>query len=138
MTMRTILVIDDDRDFLNAISLVLEQHGFAVRTAATPEEGLAEIRRRTPDLVVLDVMMPEGHEGFVVARSIREELHLHSLPIVILSSIHVAKQVPYRFAPDEHYLPVDRFLDKPVLPELLIATINEVMGDHREEPKHPL
>ena len=138
MTMRTILVIDDDRDLLSVLTVVLEAHGFAVRTATTPEDGLAEIRRKTPDLVVLDVMMPAGHEGFDVARSVREQLRLHSLPIVILSSIHGAKQVPYRFAPDEHYLPVDRFLDKPASPELLVTTINEVLGDHREEPEHPL
>jgi hypothetical protein len=44
----------------------------------------------------------------------------------------------YRFAPDETYLPVDVFLDKPIEPDTLVDTINELLGERREEPKYPL
>jgi CheY-like chemotaxis protein len=63
---------------------------------------------------------------------------LKELPIVMLTSLHEKRQVPYRFAPDENYLPVDVFLDKPIEPEALVDTINELLGERREEPKHPL
>jgi hypothetical protein len=46
--------------------------------------------------------------------------------------------VPYRFAPDEDYLPVDVFLDKPVEPEALVDIIKEMLGERREEPEYPL
>jgi CheY-like chemotaxis protein len=88
--------------------------------------------------VILDVMMPTGYEGFAVARAIREEHSLKDLPIVILTSVHGKRQVPYRFAPDETYLPVDVFLDKPIEPDGLVETINELLGERREEPRHPL
>jgi hypothetical protein len=48
------------------------------------------------------------------------------------------KQVPYRFAPDKDYLPVDVFLDKPANPEDVLDTIKEVLGERRQEPTHPL
>jgi hypothetical protein len=82
--------------------------------------------------------MSTGYEGFEVARVIREEKNLTELPIVILSNVHSVKQVPYRFAPDEGYLPIDVFLDKPPELEDVVDTIKEVLGKRREAPEHPL
>ncbi|MBN2497291.1 MAG: response regulator [Deltaproteobacteria bacterium] len=138
MPAHKILLIDDDSDFLEANVLVLEQNGFEVDTATTPESGLEKIGSVKPDLVVLDVMMPSGYEGFDVARKVREEMGLHSLPILLLTAIHERMKVPYRFAPDESHLPVDVFLDKPVMPDQLVQTIREMLGEAREEPEHPI
>ncbi len=133
-----ILLIDDDLDFLQANELILEQSGFKVDTASTPESGLEKIASTKPDLVVLDVMMPSGYEGFDVACKVRREMGLRSLPILLLTSIHERMEIPYRFAPDENYLPVDVFMDKPVNPDKLVQTIREMLGETREEPEHPL
>ena len=136
--MPKILVIDDDEDFLVSMRIVLEAHEFVVETATTPEEGTAKVKSSKPDLVVLDVMMPTGYEGFEVARTIREEYNLRDLPIVILTNVHNVREVPYRFAPDEDYLPVDVFLDKPFGPEALVNSIKDLLGERREEPRYPL
>ena len=136
--MATILVIDDDPDFLDTTRVVLEDAGYTVETAMTGEDAIASIRRAAPDLAVLDVMMPDDLEGFTVARQIREDLGLRDLPIVILTSLHERRQVPYRFAPDAHYLPVDVFLDKPVQPAQLVATVGDLLGDRRDPSPKPL
>jgi DNA-binding response OmpR family regulator len=136
--MSKILIIDDDLDFNHVVQTVLEAHDFEVDTATTPEEGINKVLSTEPDLVVLDVMMPTGYEGFDVAREIREEHNLTELPIVILTNVHNVREVPYRFAPDEDYLPVDVFLDKPVEPETLLDVIKEMLGERREEPEYPL
>jgi len=136
--MTKILVIDDDPDFLLAVRMVLEAHDFEMEAAMTPGEGISKILSVKPDLVILDIMMPTGYEGFEVAREIREKHKLIDLPILMLTSIHSTKKVPYRFAPDEDYLPVDVFLDKPIEPEQLVDTIQEMLGRRREEPEHPL
>jgi DNA-binding response OmpR family regulator len=136
--MSRILVIDDDADFIVAVQMVLDAHGFEMEAAMTPEEGLSKVLSGKPDLVILDVMMPTGYEGFDVARSIREKHRMMDLPILMLTSIHSTKQVPYRFAPDEHYLPVDAFIDKPLDPDQLVDVIEEMLGKRREEPRHPL
>lgn len=132
--MSRLLFIDDDIDFLEVMTLFFEKNGYDVETATTPEAGKKRIIDHKPDLVVLDVMMPSEFEGFELAREIREDMKLTDLPIIILSCIHDRKQVPYRFAPDKDYLPVDVFLDKPVNPETLLEKVKELLNEKREKP----
>ena len=132
--MSRLLFIDDDIDFLEVMTLFFEKNGYDVETATTPEAGKKRIIDRNPDLVVLDVMMPSEFEGFELAREIREDMKLTDLPIIILSCIHDRKQVPYRFAPDKDYLPVDVFLDKPVNPDVLLEKVKELLNEKREKP----
>jgi len=127
--MPKVLVVDDDPDFQEVHRVVLESRGFEVSAAYTAEEGLEKIRDEEPDLVILDVMLPDGYEGFEVARQVREELGLRDLPILILTSIHARKQVSYRFAPDDDWIPVDVFLDKPVEPAMLVNKVVEMLGE---------
>lgn len=136
--MSKILVIDDDPDFRYVLRTVLEGEDFEVETAATGEEGINKALDTEPDLVILDVIMEKDLEGFEVARALREEHNLRELPIVILTNVHNVREVPYRFTPDEKYLPVDVFLDKPIEPEALVETVQEVLGERREEPEYPL
>ena len=136
--MTKILIIDDDEDLLVAAQLALEAHHFEVETATTSQEGIDKILNTEPDILILDVIMETPHEGFQVARALREEHNLRKLPIIMLSNIHSQKKVPYRFAPDDQYLPVDVFLDKPIKPETLVRTIKDLLGELQEEPKHPL
>ena len=136
--MPKILVIDDDPDFRYAVRMVLEAEGFEAEMAADGEEGIAKVLDAQPDLVTLDVIMGEDLEGFEVARTLREDYDLVDLPILMLTAVHSVKQVPYRFAPDKDYLPVDVFLDKPIEPETLVETIKEMLGQRREEPEYPL
>ena len=136
--MSKILIIDDDPDFRYAVRMVLEAEGFEVEMAATGEEGVSKVLDTQPDLVTLDVIMAEDLEGFEVARTLREEHNLMELPILMLTAVHSVREVPYRFAPDEEYLPVDVFMDKPIEPETLVETIKEMLGERREEPEYPL
>jgi DNA-binding response OmpR family regulator len=126
--MPKILVIDDDKDFQEATRIVLEKNDFKVISAYDPDEGLQKVQSESPDLVILDVMMPSDFEGFDVARKIREELKRPELPVVLLTAVHGAKKVPYRFAPHEQWLPVDYFYDKPVAPDVLVAKVKEYLN----------
>jgi DNA-binding response OmpR family regulator len=136
--MNRLLFIDDDIDFLEVMTIFFEKNGYTVDTAISPEAGKKRIVANKPDLLILDVMMPSEFEGFELAREIREKMKLLDLPIIILSCIHDQKQVPYRFAPDKDYLPVDVFLDKPVSPEKLLEQIKRLLGELREEPDQDL
>lgn len=127
--MAKILIVDDEEDIHQAYGMILEANGFEVCSAYDAEEGIEKIRSEKPDLVVLDVLMPRDYEGFEVARKVREELKLRDLPILMLSAVHQVKKVPYRFAPDDVYLPVDFFLDKPVEPKDLVERIREMLNE---------
>ena len=78
---RTILVVDDEPDLLNAVRLYLEDEGYQVLTATNGEEALEKVRTRLPDLVVLDVMMPEMN-GFEALQEIRRVSHV---PVIMLT-----------------------------------------------------
>lgn len=136
--MPKILIIDDDKDFVFALGLVLKNHNYEVEEAFTPEDGINKVLVTQPDLVILDVIIVAGYEGFEIACEIREKHGLLELPILMLSQVHSVKQVPYRFTPDKDYLPVDVFLDKPSDLEEVVDTIKDVLGERREVPKHPL
>jgi CheY-like chemotaxis protein len=126
--MSRILIIDDDVDFQKATHFVLEENGFEVASAYGPEEGLQKVRDEKPDLIILDVLMPSNFEGFDVARKIREDLKMKTLPIILLTAVHGEKKVPYRFAPHEEWLPVDYFYDKPIQPDVLVDKIKELLN----------
>ena len=79
-----ILIVDDQAMMLKLISHPLEQEGYSIITAMTGVEALQKIQGEQPDLVILDVMLPDTN-GIDVCRRIRQVLHLTDLPIIILS-----------------------------------------------------
>jgi len=134
--MAKILVVDDDPGIQKAVRLALEANGHDVRTASSKEEGEAAAVDFKPDLMLVDVMMPEGTEGFHLVwkmRQMEDEL-LKNVPIIMVTGIHQTTHL--RFYPDQsdgtykpgEYLPVQAWLDKPVGVEQLLATIDRVLG----------
>lgn len=125
-----VLLVDDDPDFIQANSIILDASGFEVLTASNGAEGLKKVEEEKPDVVVLDVMMENTDEGFAVARKIRRKLH-SNVPIIMLTS--VSQATGYSFKPEEHpdFFPVDQFLTKPVAPNVLVQKIKDalVKGD---------
>ncbi len=125
-----VLLVDDDPDFIEANSIILDASGFEVLTASSGAEGLKKVQEEKPDVVVLDVMMENTDEGFAVARKIRRKLH-SDVPIIMLTS--VSQATGYSFDPEEHpdFFPVDQFLEKPVSPTTLVQKIRDalVKGD---------
>lgn len=79
------LVVDDDPLIVQLLSVVLEGGGFEVESAPSGEEALELIGRRTPDIVLLDVMMP-GIDGLEVTRRLRRDPRTRSLPVVLVSA----------------------------------------------------
>ena len=122
-----ILIIDDDPDMVEASSMPLEAHGYHISTAANGTLGLKMVKETKPDLIILDVMMETATAGFQVSLALRsadpksEYAAFKSIQIVMLTSIH--STTPLRFGPDQDYLPVDAFIDKPVDPDKLVAQV---------------
>jgi len=84
-TTLTILVVDDEPDLVELISYNLEQQGHTVYTASDGREALSLAKSRQPDLIVLDVMMPEI-SGIEVARRLRIQTETSSVPIIMLTA----------------------------------------------------
>lgn len=124
----TILLVDDDPVFVASVKAVLETR-YRVRTAANGTEGLAAVRDDPPDLVILDVMMDHLSEGFDVARTLRKDPATADVPIMMLTGVDQVYNV--RMEVDESWVPADRYLEKPVGPEQLLAHVDEVLASRR-------
>ncbi len=126
-----ILVIDDDPDIVEAIRITLEANGYQVFDAASGTAGLAKVKEINPDLIILDVMMDTLTEGFQVSLQLRspdpnsEYAAYREVPIMMLTAIHQA--TPMRFSPDDAYLPVDDFVEKPIDPQKLVEKVEALL-----------
>jgi CheY-like chemotaxis protein len=110
--LKTILVVDDEPDARDYLTTVLEDNGFAVTTAKDGTEAIAMIDQAAPDLIALDITMPEK-SGVAVYRKLKEDEQLKGIPVIIVTGISddfkkfisTRRQVP----PPEGYIhkPVD-------------------------------
>jgi CheY-like chemotaxis protein len=125
---RRILLVDDDIDFVAANKALLEASDYEVMTAQDGSEALSLAQSQRPDLILLDVMMKTDTEGFEVSRKIREIPDIKRIPVILLTGIRRSMNLPFKFEPDEDWLPVTRILEKPVQPEKMLAVIKEAMA----------
>lgn len=129
MTKKTILVIDDDPDVVLAARMPLERAGYEVSEAHTQAEGLSAVDAVRPDLIILDVMMDTHTAGFQLAQKLHgpaaKEEHKR-IPILMVTAIH--QTTPLRFGPDDDYLPVDGFIDKPIDPKTLLEEVSKLLN----------
>lgn len=113
-----ILIVDDDRPSLKMTAFLLREEGYTVFTADNGQEALRQIDEKTPDLLILDVMMP-GMDGWEVTRHLRRST---SLPILILSA--KGETSDRVFGLD---LGADDYLAKPFEPSELLARVRAVL-----------
>jgi DNA-binding response OmpR family regulator len=113
----TVLAIDDDSAMTELLTLVLKTHGFKVLTANTGEDGVAITRKDSPDVIILDMMMP-GMDGWQVCSQIRT---FSSVPILIVSALDSPG-----IAADALDAGADDYLVKPVPSGVLIAHLNRL------------
>ncbi len=115
---KTILVIDDDKKLNQLLKDFLGDFGFQTLTATHPAEGLTKLRQKSPDLVILDVMLPEMN-GFEVCKRIRQT---HSVPVIMLTARGepMDKIVGLEIGADD-------YVAKPFEPRELVARIQAVL-----------
>lgn len=128
---KLILMLDDDRTFLEATKLVLEGSGYRVVTTTDPDSCFEKLKEEKPDLIILDVMMVSDTSGFDVCRDLKRNPETKDIPILMLTAVD-QKYPTFSFASaagDEAWLPVDDFIDKPVEAKVLVEHINKVLHE---------
>ena len=127
---KSILVIDDDPVFAKVTRTVLEAHGYNVDTAANGDEGLSKMDQQKPDLVLLDVMMAWTLEGVTVSQEMMARKDLQGIPIIMVTSIRSTEHKG--MFPQDEYLHIDSWLDKPCSPDDLLAQVRETLSRHEQ------
>lgn len=147
---KKVLVVDDDESTRKFLSAALEENGYEAIAAENGREGMEKIQSESPDLVLLDVMMPKK-TGFVLIKQLRRDEKYKNLPVIMLTgvadvlddldaqsgdtherpfdSLREAMRKTIREMREEGLLKPDMFIDKPIDPELVIAKIKELIGD---------
>jgi CheY-like chemotaxis protein len=97
---KRILIVDDDPDLVEAVSMLLEAAGMEPLAAYGGVEGLEKAKNEDPDLIVLDVMMPDK-DGYAVAKELAKDAKLSEIPLIMLTAvvdISVPRTIPTRTA----------------------------------------
>ena len=117
-----VLVAEDDEDILTLIAHRLDRAGYRVAKARDGEEALRLAAESTPDLAVLDVMMPKL-DGYAVTRSLRDDEATRDVPVIILTARVQEEDVAQGFAAG-----ADDYLKKPFSPQELRARVDDILG----------
>ncbi|MBW1999001.1 MAG: response regulator [Deltaproteobacteria bacterium] len=128
---KKVLIVDDEYQIREIISTLLEEHGYTPVLATNGEEAMNIIKSDPPDMIILDVLMPEK-SGIKLYRELKTTDSLINIPVMICSGI--AKRTFMR----THGTPVElpgggipepeAYMEKPVKPELLVKTVKELIG----------
>jgi DNA-binding response OmpR family regulator len=127
MAMSKIYIIDDDRNIVESMSIVLKKNGYEVASQYTDENVVDNLLDSKPDMVILDVMFPQNvSAGFDIAREIKNDKRVSHIPIIMLSAINEKGVYSGTFSNtdrDSSWLPVDEFVEKPIKPDQLLAKV---------------
>jgi CheY-like chemotaxis protein len=129
---KKLLMIDDDVNLVNVFRLVCEAKGYEFHSAGSAVEGLAAIEAVEPDLIILDVIMEDFVAGFRVVNELRANpesryARFSRVPIIMLTSVTSKTQLDFAERVGTALLPVDAFVEKPVKPLEMIATLESVI-----------
>jgi len=131
---RKVLVVDDDPAFVDMNKLVLETNGYEVITAYDGDECLERVETGKPDLILLDIMMKSVGDGMLVAQKLRKDEATKHIPIIVVSAVN--QTPPFNIGPDDGWLPVDVFIEKPVAPDVLLDQVRKSLGESSTHIEH--
>jgi CheY-like chemotaxis protein len=122
---KKILVVDDEPDVIEYFTTLLEEHGYETQSASNGAEAMASIREDRPDLVALDITMPE-QSGVKTYRQLKENSEFVDIPVLIITGI--AKDFKNFISSRKQVPPPEGYLEKPVSPETLTAEVKRLIG----------
>lgn len=131
--MAKILIIDDEQDVIDSLSLVLETHGHQVQSLLETTDVVEKVKGLDPDLVILDVVFPEDPQaGFKAARALHKDAATSVIPVMLLSAVNIKSELAFGFSDadiSEDFMPVQAFVDKPIEPSVLLERVASLLGD---------
>ncbi len=124
-TKKTIMVVDDDPDLVYIVRLMLERKGFNVMCAYDGLQVFAGLEEQKPDLILLDIMMPEM-DGLEVLRRLKAAPETFSIPVILLSALDQFKDISTGYE-----MGADHYITKPFIIAHLMAVIDHLLSGDR-------
>jgi DNA-binding response OmpR family regulator len=125
---KKILIIDDDKDYGEALKIVLESNGFKVLNVLNVQDGRKAIEKDRPALIILDVMMDKHTDGFDLCYSLKHDEKYKNIPILMVTA--VTNKTGFKFSPetDGEYLQADDYVAKPIPASELLLRVKKLIG----------
>jgi DNA-binding response OmpR family regulator len=120
---KRVVCIEDEPEMIDLVRLILGRRGFDVTGANGGREGLETVQREKPDLVLLDLMMPDM-DGWEVYQRIKSDEELREIPIVVVT----AKAQSIDKVLGLHIAKVDDYITKPFGPQELLESVEKILG----------
>ena len=121
-----VLVVDDDPDMVSVIRMSLENASYEVLEAGNGKEGIDKAKKERPDLIIMDLMMPEM-DGFEACKRLKADPELDSIPILVLTAIG-QQFADTKYAKDMGLrLETEDFITKPVDPNVFLERVAQLM-----------
>ncbi len=128
-----IVIIDDDPDVREALTLMLEPSGYRLKCCSTGPEGVAAIQAERPDVILLDIMLASPSEGFHIAYELKKDDALKKIPIIMISAIGQTMGMDYAKELGSDYVPAEEFLDKPLKAETVLEAVRKALSTRTSE-----
>ena len=120
---KTVVCIEDEPEMIDLVKLILGRKGFELVGAVGGREGLETVRKHKPDLVLLDLMMPDM-DGWEVYQQMKADEELKTIPVIVVT----AKAQSIDKVLGLHIAKVDDYVTKPFGPQELLQSVNKVLG----------
>ncbi|MDD2921833.1 MAG: response regulator [Anaerolineales bacterium] len=121
--LKQVICIEDDPEMIELIRLILSRSGIQVQGAAGGEEGLRMVREKRPELILLDLMMPDM-DGWEVYQQMKSDESLRDIPVIVVT----AKAQSIDKALGIHIAKVDDYIAKPFSPQELMDSVEKILG----------
>lgn len=126
-----ILIVDDEPDVVTYLQAVLENHDYETCSAESVEQGLQVLEGTTPDLVCLDIMMPQ-QLGLTLYARMKKDARLKNVPVLILSGVVQEEEFDFRnFIPDKSVPRPQDYIEKPIEREKFLAAVDRIIAQSR-------
>ncbi|MEN8153139.1 MAG: response regulator [Acidobacteriota bacterium] len=122
-----ILVVEDDVDVLESRKIVLEHNNYKVVTATNIKVAEEILEKEKISLIILDVMMEHDSDGFNFAQFVKSNEKFKHIPIILATAVNQRTKFKFDIEEDGHFLPVEKFMEKPIDPDDLIVTIRGLL-----------
>jgi DNA-binding response OmpR family regulator len=128
MSKKRILIVDDDKDYGDALRIVLENNGYEVNHVLNIRDGQKALEGEKPSLIILDVMMDRHTDGFDLCYRLKHDEACRTIPIMMVTA--VTEKTGFKFSPetDGEYLEADAYVAKPIPVAELLARVNRMTG----------
>ncbi len=125
---KKILIVDDEVEQIDFASTVLEQNGYGVISAADGKEGMRKVKAEKPDLILLDILMPE-RGGISMYQDLKHDEETRNIPVIIVTGVPKGGRFDDVMMTQERTIPgPDGYVEKPMDPDALLKLVSGLLS----------